>query len=99
MIIDNSQLPWNWYAIGRNPNLTIDFLVQFLENKEWIAEFVFKDKVLMEDKRMFVSRELCRLSLLSLMDEDCEQGVVNSDNAVDVVLHNEHLVYHMRQFL
>ena len=34
-IIDHPELPWNWDWISRNPNMTIEFAIEYKDQLDW----------------------------------------------------------------
>jgi hypothetical protein len=53
------------------------------------------------DKQCYINRQITRVSLLSLMDEDYyrEKGILNINNNYDMVLQNEYIISRMSQYL
>lgn len=93
------ELPWRWTGLRFNPNLTME---RCLLNRAslWHLDFTLECSFDVERKE-YVRQSSCRLSLLSLMDEDYnrEEGVLDLCNAVDLVFQNEYLVSFLVQYV
>jgi len=53
-IQNNINLPWRWYNISFNPNLTMKFLNKYL-NKNWDWEFILQKNLFDIEKQKYIN--------------------------------------------
>ena len=90
----------NHGTVSRHPNLTIDIINQF-PDEPWDYEYVFRCVFFDTDRTSYVNSKLSRLSLLSMMDEDYyrDEGILNMENDVDMVIQSEYIISIMSQYV
>ena len=85
--------------ISQNPNLTVDYVMSSAD-KNWKWDDICENEFTY-DKDLYVNRQISKLCLMSLMDEDYfrEANEINRNNAIDLLFQCEAIVGKMAGYV
>ena len=92
--------------ISENPNEDddddddeFDNFYNFDEKLDW--EHIYHSQTFPKQRELYLNNKLSRLALLSMMDEDYnrDEGVLDQENCMDMVIQNQYIISIMSQYL
>ena len=100
IINQHPDKPWSWIGFSYNDNLPTTFIDEHPDynwNWNWFFSYF---QFFTKQRAAYVNSRMSRLSLLSMMDEDYnrDEGVLNQENYMDMVIQNEYIIFRMSQY-